>query len=71
MFSLSAISVRWLSLFLAQGEADLFQACLKRGSLFYLSEDNGIMQLFFIKTKKESGRKSWQAHEVGSHLDED
>ena len=51
MFSLSAISVRWLSLFLAHGEVDLLQARLKRGSLFYLSEDNGIMQLFFIKTK--------------------
>lgn len=44
MFSLSAISVQWLNLFLAQWEADLFQARLKRGSLCYLSEDNGIMQ---------------------------
>ena len=53
MFSLSAISVRWLSLFLAHGVADLLQARLKRGSLFYLSEDTGIMQLFFIKTKRK------------------
>lgn len=53
MFSLSAISVRWLSLFLAHGVADLLQARLKRGSLFYLSEDTDIMQLFFIKTKRK------------------